>query len=147
MGGAGCCDPLVMDVRDAVPALDAAGCLSIYAPFVRETAVSFEEVVPSLEEFASRIEAVQRTHPWLILDTGEGVGAYAYASQHRARAAYRWAAAVTVYVAPGSRCPTTPRWGCRASRLWAERGQRLRRSLIRISSVRSAGSGSIRWSA
>jgi L-amino acid N-acyltransferase YncA len=85
-------------VRDAMPDRDAAACLEIYAPFVRETAVSFEENVPTLEEFEGRIRSTTATHPWLVMEVEGRVVGYAYASQHRPRAAYRWAAEVTVYI-------------------------------------------------
>jgi L-amino acid N-acyltransferase YncA len=85
-------------LRHADPARDGAACAAIYAPFVTETVVSFEERAPSAEEFAGRIERGSRTHPWLVLeDAGRAVG-YAYASAHHERAAYRWAADVAVYV-------------------------------------------------
>ena len=41
-------------VRDAVPETDAQACLDIYAPFVRDTSTTFEERVPTVEEFAGR---------------------------------------------------------------------------------------------
>jgi L-amino acid N-acyltransferase YncA len=85
-------------LRHADPARDGAACAAIYAPFVTETVVSFEERAPSAEEFAGRIERGSRTHPWLVLeDAGRAVG-YAYASAHHERAAYRWAADVAIYV-------------------------------------------------
>ncbi|MBV8602965.1 MAG: N-acetyltransferase, partial [Candidatus Eremiobacteraeota bacterium] len=40
--------------------------------------------------------------PWLVLEDG-GVAGYAYASRHRERAAYRWAADVSCYVAERAR--------------------------------------------
>jgi L-amino acid N-acyltransferase YncA len=88
-------------VRDADPDRDARDCLSIYAPFITDTAVSFEEVVPSLQEFQERMRASMQTHPWLVFEDNRTVSGYAYASQFRTRAAYRWAADVSVYVAPG----------------------------------------------
>ena len=42
-------------IRLAVPD-DAGGMLDIYAPFVRDTVVTFEYEVPSLEQFRERIE-------------------------------------------------------------------------------------------
>ena len=86
-------------IRDATPERDAAACLAIYGPFIRDTVISFEEVLPSVEQFAERIRAAQQAHAWLVFeDDGEVVG-YAYATQHRSRAAYRWATDVTIYVA------------------------------------------------
>jgi phosphinothricin acetyltransferase len=87
-------------IRDAVPDLDAEACRSIYAPFVTDTSVSFEERVPTVDEFRGRIEATLAGYAWLVLADAGLVAGYAYASQHRARAAYRWAVDVTVYIAP-----------------------------------------------
>jgi phosphinothricin acetyltransferase len=86
-------------IRDADPGRDDAACAAIYAPYVETGPVSFEEQAPSPEEMAARMARYTATHPWLIAeDGGEAVG-YAYACQHRDRAAYRWAADVSVYVA------------------------------------------------
>ena len=55
-----------MTIRDAVAA-DVPAMLAIYAPFVRETAVSFEYEVPSEAEFWQRIQAHRHAadHPQL----------------------------------------------------------------------------------
>jgi phosphinothricin acetyltransferase len=87
-----------MRIRHADAARDAAACAAIYAPFVRDGAVSFEEVPPSEPDFAERIERVMRNHPWLVAEHDGTVVGYAYASAHRSRAAYRWAAESAVYV-------------------------------------------------
>lgn len=87
-------------IRDADPARDGAGCAAVYAPFVQDGAASFEERAPGPEEFAQRIERMSKTHPWLVAEDGEGVIGFAYGCPHRERAAYRWAADVSVYVAP-----------------------------------------------
>lgn len=92
-----------MVIRHADPARDAGACAAIYAPFVRDTAVSFEEQAPDEREFARRIEQGSRTHPWLVADRDGTVVGYAYGSPHRERSAYRWATDVAVYVAEGQR--------------------------------------------
>jgi phosphinothricin acetyltransferase len=113
-------------VRDALPERDAEACLAIYAPYVRDTAVSFEEEVPSVAEFAERIRETLATHSWLVLeDSGVLVG-FAYASRHRIRAAYRWAADVTVYVASSHH-----RLGV-GRRLYSELLERLRERGFRV---------------
>jgi phosphinothricin acetyltransferase len=85
-------------IRHADPVLDAATCAAIYAPYVRDTVISLEAVAPTEREFSERIERISVGYPWLVAeDRGVLVG-YAYASQHRERAAYRWAADVTVYL-------------------------------------------------
>jgi phosphinothricin acetyltransferase len=85
-------------IRHAEARSDAAPCAEIYAPSVRDSAVSFEAQAPGPDELAQRIDRISLTHPWLVAeDDGQIVG-YAYGSQHRERAAYRWAADVAVYV-------------------------------------------------
>ena len=84
-------------IRPATPD-DAAAVRAIYAPHVTDSATSFETEVPSVDEVRQRIEAVLATHPWLVDEDADGVAGYAYAGPHRARAAYGWAAEVSVYV-------------------------------------------------
>ncbi len=86
-------------MRPAVAA-DAAAVRAIYAPFVADTAVSFEVDVPSVDEFAQRIEA---TPTWLVHDTDGIVDGYAHAGPWRGRCAYDWAVELTVYLAEGAR--------------------------------------------
>ncbi len=89
-------------VRDAGPA-DAERCAGIYAPYVRDTAISFETEPPSAEEMAGRITAAQRDHAWLVLDDGAEVTGYAYGGPFMSRVAYRWSASVSVYLDVGRR--------------------------------------------
>ena len=89
-----------MKIRFAEPARDAAGCAAIYGPFVRDTAISFEARRPSAQEFATRIERTSRIHPWLVAEDDDRLAGFAYGCPHRERAAYRWAAEVSVYVDP-----------------------------------------------
>lgn len=77
---------------------DAEALLHIYAPYVKNTAITFEYEVPSVEEFRDRIRHTLKKYPYLIAETdGELVG-YAYASAFHERAAYNWAAEVSIYV-------------------------------------------------
>jgi L-amino acid N-acyltransferase YncA len=92
-----------MNIRHADPGRDAAGCAAIYRPFVESTAVSFEAHPPSHNDFARRIQTITETHPWLVAEDDNSVVGYAYGCPHRERAAYRWAADVTVYVDPAKR--------------------------------------------
>jgi phosphinothricin acetyltransferase len=86
-------------LRLAAPA-DAEAIQAIYAPFVRETAISFETEAPNVAEIARRVEETLANYPWLVWDK-RGIGAFAYASAHRSRAAYQWSVDVSAYVAPG----------------------------------------------
>ena len=86
-------------VRQATAA-DAAACAAIYAPYVTDTAVTFETEPPSAAEMAGRIAAA---HEWLVLEDGGRVVGYAYAGPFAPRAAYRWACEVSVYLERGRR--------------------------------------------
>jgi phosphinothricin acetyltransferase len=85
-------------IRHANPNHDAAACASIYAPYVKDTAISFEEVPPTPPEMAERIERLTTTHAWLVAEDEREILGYAYACPHRERAAYRWTTEVSVYV-------------------------------------------------
>lgn len=88
-------------LRVARPA-DGAALAAIYAPYVRETAISFELAPPTAQEMADRIRETLVRYPWLVgEDRGQVVG-YAYAGPYRRRAAYRWSVEVSVYVAPAA---------------------------------------------
>ena len=79
---------------------DAAALLAIYAPIVRETAISFEVEVPTEDAFQARVGRTLERHPWLVCEVDGRVAGYAYAGPHRLRAAYQWATEPSVYVHP-----------------------------------------------
>lgn len=84
-------------------AADAEGILAIYAPVVRQTAISFELEPPTIEEMRGRIEKTVAQFPWLVREADGKITGYAYAGKHRERAAYRWSVDVSVYVAESAR--------------------------------------------
>jgi L-amino acid N-acyltransferase YncA len=92
-----------MQIRHADPVQDAAPCLEIYSPYVSDSAVSFDIVPPTVEEFSAKIAHLSETHAFLIADDAGRVAGYAYSSPYRERAAYRWSAEVSVYVHPDYR--------------------------------------------
>jgi len=86
---------------------DAAAIAAIYAPYVRDTIVSFETEPPDAAEMATRIERIGRQYPWLTASfhrTGHAadgrVVGYAYACENRSRLAYRWSVDTAVYLDP-----------------------------------------------
>jgi len=81
-------------------ASDAEAVSAIYAPFVSNSATSFEAVVPDGAEIRRRIEALADRYPWLVYEREQAILGYAYASSHRARQAYQWSVEVSVYVDP-----------------------------------------------
>ena len=64
---------------------DAKAIQAIYEPVVLGTAISFEEVPPSVEEIRGRILATLETYPYLVAEQKGVVIGYAYASQRLSR--------------------------------------------------------------
>jgi phosphinothricin acetyltransferase len=89
-------------IREATPD-DAAAIALIYGPYVLNSPATFETVPPDAAEMRSRIESITKNFPWLVAEGPDGIEGYAYASLHRERPAYQWAADVSAYVVkPGS---------------------------------------------
>jgi L-amino acid N-acyltransferase YncA len=93
------CATMDRTIRSAEPG-DAHAVQAIYAPFVSDSATSFETVVPDVAEIRRRIEAQRDRYPWLVFEMDGTIVGYAYASAHRARQAYQWSVDVSVYVDP-----------------------------------------------
>ena len=122
-----------MPVRHAEPERDAAACVAIYAPYVAHTAVSFEEVVPTTAQFATRIAETSARYPWLVLEDDGRVTGYAYGGPFKERAAYRYACEVSVYLEHGLRRSGGGRalYSALLARL-AERGYRTAAAVIAL---------------
>ena len=87
-------------IRPAAPA-DAPALLDVYAPYVRQTAITFEYDVPTAEEFAGRIARTLARYPYLAAEVDGGIAGFAYAAPFHARAAYGWDAELSIYLQPG----------------------------------------------
>lgn len=77
---------------------DAEALLEIYAPYVENTAITFEYIVPTVQEFTQRIRHVLERYPYLIAEREGKIAGYAYAGTFKERAAYDWSVETTVYV-------------------------------------------------
>lgn len=86
-----------INIRPATPD-DAAVLLAIYAPYVAETAISFEYEVPSKEEFRQRIKDFGKDYPYLVAEEDGHIVGYAYAHIFHGRAAYQWSVETSIYV-------------------------------------------------
>jgi len=77
---------------------DAEALLNIYAYYVKNTAITFEHEVPTLEDFTRRIKETLKEYPYFVaLIDGQIVG-YVYAGKFRTRASYVWSASTSIYI-------------------------------------------------
>lgn len=77
---------------------DAEKLLQIYAPYVENTAITFEYEVPTVEEFAERISKTLTRYPYLVAQIADEIVGYAYASPFHERKAYDWAIETSIYI-------------------------------------------------
>lgn len=87
-----------MTIEKVIPE-DASELLGIYGPYVKDTAISFEYEVPSLEEFTSRIVNISSKYPYIKAVSEDGtILGYAYATAFKGRRAYDWSVETTIYI-------------------------------------------------
>lgn len=77
---------------------DTKALLDIYAPYVTDTAISFEYDVPSLAEFEARITDILKKYPYLVAESDGEILGYAYTHAFVGRAAYDHAVETTIYL-------------------------------------------------
>lgn len=86
-----------ISIRPATPD-DASSLLALYAPYVEQTAITFEYEVPSLKEFRHRIAHTLTRYPYLLAESDGDILGYAYTSPFVGRAAYDWCAETSIYI-------------------------------------------------
>ena len=84
-------------IRDARPE-DAARLVEIYGSYVENTAITYEYIIPSVEEFRGRIEKTLRRYPYLVAEENGVLLGYAYASPIEIRPAADWSCEVSIYL-------------------------------------------------
>jgi phosphinothricin acetyltransferase len=77
---------------------DADVIADIYAPYVTDSFISFEETPPDAAEVARRMGEGAGRYPWVALEEGGTLLGYAYASNFRGRHAYRFTVETSVYL-------------------------------------------------
>ncbi|MBS5215251.1 MAG: N-acetyltransferase [Clostridiales bacterium] len=77
---------------------DLQAMLDIYAPYVKNTAVTFEYDIPSIEEFEKRFQKITNFFPWLVYEEESKVLGYAYAGTFHERKAFQWDAELSIYL-------------------------------------------------
>lgn len=83
---------------ERVTADDAEELLKIYAPYIEDTAITFEYDVPTTQEFAERIKNISSKYPYIKAVVNGQIAGYAYAGCFKDRRAYDWSVETTVYV-------------------------------------------------
>ena len=84
-------------LRIAVPD-DAGALMAIYAPYVLNTAVTYEYEVPSAGEFRRRIVHTLENYPYVVAEVDGEIAGYAYTGRLGVRAAFAWAAETSIYI-------------------------------------------------
>jgi len=82
---------------------DAEELLAIYAPYVENTAISFETEVPTVRTFGQRIEKTLKKYPYLKAVRGGEILGYAYTGAFIDRRAYDWSVETTIYLKQSER--------------------------------------------
>ena len=60
---------------------DAERLLEIYAPYITDTAITFEYEVPTIDEFRQRINNTLKKYPYLVAEDENGnLMGYAYSA-------------------------------------------------------------------
>lgn len=77
---------------------DAESLLRIYEPYVKNTAITFEYDVPTLDEYKQRINKTLTEYPYLVALIEDEIVGYAYASRFKMRKAYDWAVETSIYI-------------------------------------------------
>jgi len=77
---------------------DVTAILSIYEPYILNTAITFEYEAVTKEAFLKRMETIQRQFPWLVCEIEGRVVGYAYCSRFKERAAFDWDCECSVYI-------------------------------------------------
>lgn len=77
---------------------DSEEILGIYAPYIKNTVITFEYDIPTIDEFKSRIRKISKDYPYLVCTLNDKIIGYAYSYRHKERAAYKWNVELSVYI-------------------------------------------------
>ena len=80
---------------------DTAEILNIYKYYIENTAITFECLVPTVEEFSGRIEKTLKKYPYLVYEQDGEIIGYAYAGTLNVRQAFDWSVECSIYVKAG----------------------------------------------
>lgn len=79
---------------------DALQICEIYNYYIENTIITFEESPVSVKEMNSRIVKITEKHPWIVYVQQDKIMGYAYATDWKPRAAYKYTVETTIYLRP-----------------------------------------------
>ena len=82
-------------IREIEPS-DAQQISDIYNYYIKNTIITFEEELILESEMKDRIQSSKL--PWLVIEKNNEVMGYAFASEWKARCAYRFSVEVSIYL-------------------------------------------------
>ena len=65
---------------------------------LKNTAISFEISIPTINEFENRIEKISKDYPYIVYEENNRILGYAYAYKLGEREAYKISASLSIYV-------------------------------------------------
>jgi phosphinothricin acetyltransferase len=77
---------------------DAVSIAGIYNYYIENSGITFEEIPFSVHEMEERILEISAKYPWLVWEEAGDVTGYAYVNTWKERAAYRYAAELSIYI-------------------------------------------------
>jgi len=77
---------------------DIQDIIQIYAPYIKDTAITFEYEIPTYHDMLKRVQNISQTYPYIVYLSNQQVIAYAYAHAYSERAAYQWSVELSIYV-------------------------------------------------
>jgi phosphinothricin acetyltransferase len=80
---------------------DAAAIAGIYNYYIENTVITFEETPLPADEMEKRIRTISSRYPYLVMENEGEITGYAYINTWKERAAYRYAAEVSIYLKDG----------------------------------------------
>ena len=79
-------------------ASDAKIIHEIYTPYIKNTSITFECKVPTIEEFSTKINKISSDYAYLVCEVNNTIIGYAYGNRLREREAYQWDAELSIYL-------------------------------------------------
>ncbi len=77
---------------------DSSELLKIYEYYVLNTAITFEVVPPTLDEFKEIINKISSKYPYICIVDDGVIKGYAYSHEFYGREAYKYSNEVTIYI-------------------------------------------------